>query len=563
VSLVRKRPQHQFAFNVSATTGSWDNQRVELDLTGPLAQDGTLRGRAAAVYAHEGYFYDIEAHERRKIFGALEYDLSESGTVTAGVSYQRDKGAGIFHGLPFYADGRDSRFPRETALDFDWTRYRSELGGAYVQYRQRLAPGWAVKLNASAWRTEAEFAYGEFDALIDPLTDEVDEPGAAFSNTPNVHTQRTADLTLTGTLDWFGLREEVAIGGDFTRVKVRSDNFVYFYAGPPARDLRAFDPSLYPDPRLSAPYDAKLAASSTLEQYGMFASMRIYFSDAASVVGGARLSNDSRDTRLNVVTGPFDQTLTAAMSSDDILTPYAGVMYEIDPHYSLYASYAEIYLARTNGPQRSPGRLLDPAEGVNVEVGIKGEWRNGALNGTLALYHIEQNYDVRRVSSPPDAPACCYRGVNSNSRGIDTEISGELLPGWTIGAGYAYNQNRAPNGDQLSLLTPKHLLKAWTHRRLPAPLDRWQLGGGLHAQSETTSRQNYCDRVDCAMAVAVQPAYAVVDLRVGFDIDSQWRVALSLNNALDKVYYESIDVPSLYAWYGEPRNWVLRFDGRF
>jgi outer membrane receptor for ferric coprogen and ferric-rhodotorulic acid len=61
---------------------------------------------------------------------------------------------------------------------------------------------------------------------------------------------------------------------------------------------------------------------------------------------------------------------------------------------------------------------------------------------------------------------------------------------------------------------------------------------------------------------AVQPGYAVLDLRAGFDLDRNWRVALSVNNVFDKTYYESLEA-NLHAWYGQPRNWMLRIDGRY
>jgi outer membrane receptor for ferric coprogen and ferric-rhodotorulic acid len=40
-------------------------------------------------------------------------------------------------------------------------------------------------------------------------------------------------------------------------------------------------------------------------------------------------------------------------------------------------------------------------------------------------------------------------------------------------------------------------------------------------------------------------------------------VALTVNNVLDKDYYESIGTPALHTWYGEPRNLMLRIDGRY
>jgi outer membrane receptor for ferric coprogen and ferric-rhodotorulic acid len=39
-------------------------------------------------------------------------------------------------------------------------------------------------------------------------------------------------------------------------------------------------------------------------------------------------------------------------------------------------------------------------------------------------------------------------------------------------------------------------------------------------------------------------------------------MALSANNVFDKRYYLSQNSPSLGLWYGEPRNFMLRLDGR-
>ena len=134
------------------------------------------------------------------------------------------------------------------------------------------------------------------------------------------------------------------------------------------------------------------------------------------------------------------------------------------------------------------------------------------------------------------------------------------------GTGYTYNENESPTGEELSTITPKHLFKAWTNVRLHGAFSRWQVGGSLHAQSRTTRRatDTHCPAPTfaCVPVDAVQPEYAVLDLRAAFDIDRNWQVALRLNNVLDEVYYESIE-SNLHAWYGPPRNWMLRIDGRY
>lgn len=59
-----------------------------------------------------------------------------------------------------------------------------------------------------------------------------------------------------------------------------------------------------------------------------------------------------------------------------------------------------------------------------------------------------------------------------------------------------------------------------------------------------------------------QKSYAVLDVRAAFQIDRDWRLALSVNNVFDKTYYAAIDPFTLRSWYGAPRNVTLRVDGK-
>jgi len=61
----------------------------------------------------------------------------------------------------------------------------------------------------------------------------------------------------------------------------------------------------------------------------------------------------------------------------------------------------------------------------------------------------------------------------------------------------------------------------------------------------------------------VQSPFAVINLRGGYQIDAHWRAALSVNNVFDRIYYQTIGTRTGGNWYGEPRGFVLRVDGRY
>lgn len=575
VSLVRKRPLDEYKLMLDVLGGSWNNQRVEVDVSGPLALDGALRGRLDALYADRDSFQDSASLQRQKVFAVVEYDFTPDAMLTAGGSYQADDARPVNGGLPLYADGTDSRLDRDTALAFDWARYQSHLRELYLQYRQDFASDWRVKLNAATWRGTVEFGQGRFSGPIDPRTQALrDLPDAEFTTRPNLHRQSTGDLTLTGSFDWLGRRHEVAVGGDYTEIEliVAADEFFDF--GPAPLDLRAFESSAYPDPRGLRSPNFHFAADVTLRQGGLFASWRAYLNDDWSIVGGARIGSDRDATRLSITSGALGGTNTASHGNSRVITPYAGVMVDLNEHYSLYASYAAIYLTlgRTQWPNGTP--LPTPTTGVDIEAGIKGSWRNGALNGSLVLYRTDQSdvpvqdFGVRQLAGQL---TCCFHPDTSESEGVDLELSGELAPGWLIGSGYSFNRNEAAAGGVLSSATPRHQLKLWTSKQLSGVLDRWTIGGNLYAQSSNSIEASYCAQpiftilcaVDFLPVRATQDAYAVLDVRVGFAIAPNWQAALTVGNVFDEIYYQTLGESLIDNWYGEPRSVTLRIEGRY
>lgn len=565
VSLVRKRPLPIPSFEMSATRGSWNNYRVELDATGPLTESGALRGRADVVYASRDFFFDRANQQRKKIFAALEYDLSSASTLTVGGTYQWDDALPVGTGLPLYIDGSDSRLPRSTGLTFDWALYDTREGLMYAQYRQQFGDNWNLRLNTSVGRTIVEYAFGEFGLWIEKTTHSLPPPSATFTKRPNRFTLGTLDATLSGTFEWFGLRQTFSIGGDFTRVRGVTAAQSYLGIGPGLTDVTAFDPTLYPDPRGRIAPALGLDAQEVLEQYGGFVSLQVDLNDALSVTGGARVASDSLRLDGSVFISGFEfPGLSNEFSSARQLQPFAALMYRLSEHYSWYASYADIYRT-TGGAKSAEGRTLGAAHGLNFEAGIKGVWRNGALNGSLAVYRIEQRH--MPVQTENRSLDCCYVYGTGRSRGAELEMDGELAPGWLIGSGYTYNLYDAAGGSIPITSTPRHLLKIWTSKTLSGDLSRWTVGGSLRAQTAARGSLAYfCDPAAGVCAereVGALKPFAVLDLRLGFEIDPKWQAAISVNNMFDKRYYLSQHSPDLTVWYGEPRNLMLRIDAKY
>jgi outer membrane receptor for ferric coprogen and ferric-rhodotorulic acid len=201
---------------------------------------------------------------------------------------------------------------------------------------------------------------------------------------------------------------------------------------------------------------------------------------------------------------------------------------------------------------------------------VKGQWGDGALNGTLALYKIDQRglpaYDF---NAAPTQAGCCYLpSGRSKAQGVDLELTGALTPGWLVSAGYTFNNNVSLNpgyfpGSQLSQ-TPRHLLKLWSSRRLPGRLRDWSVGVTVEARSTAYASGILCDPTNCTTGYRdfrdVQRPFAVVSPRIGYEINRHWRAALTVGNVFDRIYYQTIGSPVGGNWYGEPRSLLFRID---
>ena len=62
---------------------------------------------------------------------------------------------------------------------------------------------------------------------------------------------------------------------------------------------------------------------------------------------------------------------------------------------------------------------------------------------------------------------------------------------------------------------------------------------------------------------AIQPSYAVVNLRLGYDISDHYSLALNLENLLDKKYYSRISGTEFGNFYGTPRSVLVTARARF
>jgi outer membrane receptor for ferric coprogen and ferric-rhodotorulic acid len=186
-------------------------------------------------------------------------------------------------------------------------------------------------------------------------------------------------------------------------------------------------------------------------------------------------------------------------------------------------------------------------------VGIKGEYFEGRLNASLALFQLKQDNlaeSTGRTNSAGNAEMRPVSGATTN--GVELEIAGELLPGWNINAGYVYQASYDADHVRVATTQPQHLLKAATSYRLPGVLNKATVGGNVQWQSASFFIDDSFDE-QVGPQKLNRGSYAVVGLLASYDFTDELKGTVNLNNLFDRVYYSGIGNYNT-AYYGDPRN---------
>ncbi|WP_211166052.1 TonB-dependent receptor [Azoarcus sp. TTM-91] len=548
VNVVRKRPTADTRLSLTARAGSWDNYQGEVDASGPLNAAGTLRGRVVGSLQEANTFRDGEEYRHGLFYGVVEADLGERTTLTLGASYQDDYTNHFWGGLPLTADGRHMNLPRSANPSNDWERKNQYLSTVFGDLVHRLDNGWTLRLAASQSWQDAVFlgTYIYRDATTDVL-------GHNAWRGDYDEDQATYDAYASGPFQLFGRQHELAFGTSRRQVDMRTQNYSGGGIISAGIDLWNWDNGSIAEPD----FVPTTTSRNVTTQDGLYLTTRLNLADPLKLILGARLDWYDYDNR----SGSGDYSVTRN------LTRYGGIVYDLDHQHSLYASYTDIFQPQTN--KGVDGKLLEPVQGENYELGIKGEYFGGSLNASAAVFQIEQSNRAKLLADQGPCPSypgtSCYEASGLvRSKGVELEIQGALSPDWQVAAGYTYvsaeyvrDADQSNEGKNFATDSPHSVFKLSTLYRFGGALQAWRVGGSLYRQSRIYNDGTLPDGT--AFRVQ-QKGYTLADLMVGYRVDKQLDLQLNVNNLFDRKYYKAVGYDTRWGstdTYGDPRSFML------
>ncbi|MDQ7970266.1 MAG: TonB-dependent siderophore receptor [Oxalicibacterium faecigallinarum] len=553
INLIRKRPTRDFQASARAEAGSWNYYRAEADVSTPMNEAGTLRGRLVTAYQQNDSYIDRLEEKKKIVSGVVEAELAPHTLATFGFTYQNQSASGHARaGLSkFFSDGSLTNWSRSKSAAASWATSDRENQTLFAALEHQFDNEWLVKGTYTHSRSK-------YDEILGYASSYGDFPNKATgagiklwaSRWAGEPVQNSFDLYATGPFTLFGRKHELVVG--VTSIYTKDDTVGYNgWLQPAVSNIYEWDGNTPAMPAFSTVSDIVMREQTN----SAYTTARFKPTDALSLILGARYTSWKTDKR----TDYYNPATTDAVDqrSEQKVIPYAGLVYDINDNWSTYVSYTDIF--KPQSARDITNNVIDPLQGKSYEAGVKGEFFDKRLNVGAAVYKVEQDnlaVTIQPTIALPNGGGNAVEAVSgTTTKGFELEVGGEIARNWQGSASFARNLSRDRNGMLLNTNIPQNTFKLFTTYRIASIGNGLIVGGGVRWQGDT-----YSQKQGPNSARLTQKAYAVVDTMARYNIAKNLSATVNLFNVFDKSYYLTSDTNS---YYGAPRNIRVALDMRF
>ncbi|WP_124553920.1 TonB-dependent siderophore receptor [Methylophilus methylotrophus] len=528
INFIRKRTTRDFQAKASASLGSWDNRRLDADISGSLNGDGSVRARLVAAHQEKNSYLDRYSSKRDVVYGIIEADLTDNTSVAIGHTYQRnDANGNMFGGLNLlYSDGSKRSYNVSDSTAPSWSERNVDTNISFAELTHYFNNEWKIKGQLTQKAVTSAGPHDYVSGSENRIT------GLGLSTNPFFYTFKTqdyvADIYANGPFELAGRKHEMVAGVTMSRTSMKE--FSRSVAGVPLSSFDAAGDIPYP----AFGPESKSSDYST-RTTNIYTAAKLNPADGLKVTVGGSLLSYKLDGDAYGVAQKADE--------DNKFTPYIGAIYDLSKEHSLYASYTGIY--RPQVETGASGSVLAPLKGKNYELGVKSEWLNKALNSSFALFKTEQENQALAIGQT--AQRTIYEGIEATSKGYEFDVSGAVNDHLSLNAGYTRLMSiEGQGGTSANTFTPRHMAHLTAVYKVPF-VQNLKVGASVNWQSEIY--------VDIGTVRYEQDSYAVLNLMANYKIDNHWDAAVNFYNVTDEKYLSSFRYSAFgQAFYAAPFN---------
>jgi iron complex outermembrane recepter protein len=524
VNYITKKPLSEPYYFAEATVGSFDFYRGEIDLSGPLDNDKKILYRLNASYRDQGQFLELGGTRNLVVAPVVSAALGENTTLSVAGSYKDLSINSPSMGLPAVGTvlpNPNGQIPRTRNIN----EGKIEATQLRIGYNldHKFSNNWSLN---NTFRYEST-SYGGFVLFPSALAANNRTLPRTFTELADEYREYRMATNAVGKFSTGSIKHELLFGVDLGRFSyVNSPSITRTV---PSIDL--FNP-VFGQP-LGPIKPAAGGSSITTDELGILVQDRIILADNFKLLLSGRFDTFKQ-------TGDFGNP--TASQSGDAFSPRVGIIYQPIQAISLYANYSKSF-EPTIGLSfaKTP---FQPSKGTQYEIGVKADLNN-RLSTTLALYDITRSNVL--TNDPVNAGFSVQTG-EQRSQGVELNLAGEILPGWKVFAGYAYNDSRITRSNVAAEVgkrfqrTGPHAASLWTTYEIQkGNLQGLGFGLGLFYVSNRAG--------DNANTFEL-PSYLTTDVALFYKKDN-FRTAINVKNLFNVDYIEG-SFNRNRVFYGEP-----------
>ena len=551
LKIITRRPGREPRLKVEAGVGIWDETYGKLNLSGPLSDDGRLRGGISGIVRDRG--------------------TGRQDTPTLGGEVGEEEYQGAQGELYFVDERWDVR------LQGYFSDYDSD--GLYVSAVEPFSLALPYD--------ELPYTSGDIDTVVTPFPSytETEQYGV------NLHVTRALGETgtVTSITAWSELEDSFAVGFSGG---VRSEllglppgGFVELFERDQTTDQDSFSQELRIDGTASGGLIDYLAGLYYFRESGtQTVFSRIFFAPAFTefdietdsyAAFGQLAFNVTEDLTLTVG-GRYTEDrksidgeiLATAVARDDTFsefTPTLSAEYQFNEQLFLYASYTEGFKAGGyNGLAATPQALSSPFDTQTVgayEVGLKAELWDQRLRANVAGFFNDYQ-DLQQQSVTADG-VFITENYDAEHTGLEAEVSAQVTPALYLFASAVYQDSEytdasAAGGEATGALLGNSMVSVFdTQFTLGFDYTRDIGPGTLALGANINVKDDFYATPDNAKIGRVEQT-ELLDAYLSYKYD-RWEVRLAGKNLTDQDYWFTGFGFSLVQarFMADPRTWRL------
>ncbi|PKV76313.1 TonB-dependent receptor [Pontibacter ramchanderi] len=519
VNISTKKPTAHTFQDIQITSNNFGLVRPAIDLGGAFNESKTFKYRLNAVYERADSYRDFVKTKRIFVAPAITYDFSDKTSFTVEtefLNHDQPSDRGIFSVNGQIAPVSRSRVLIEPSNTGEFTNRMAQYN---LQHKFSEALSFRHAFNYN-YATETRDVVEQTTVLKD----------GSFRINRQHQDQDTYDRNIATQNELYAnfntgaLVEHKAVGG----IEISRSIFDIWVKRAPYDVFDILNPQYNPKPKDYSLLTYSQDYQDRVDVLGFYLQDFITINQRLKVLLGGRYDfwEQEKENRMK------DET---TKQSNKAFNPRLGVLYEVYGPVSVYANYSKGFQPGIG--QTLEGEAFKPITSVQYEAGSKIGLLNDRVNLTAAYFDITRQNVV--VPHPTQSGASVQLG-EVQSKGVETDITGEVLPGLNVIATYTYTDARVTK-DALSTDDPKRTVgrrfrgvgynnsSLWTTYELQDGLLKGLgIGGGFTYVEDRP--------VDDANSFML-PGYTRYDATMFYN-SKRFHAALNVKNLTNVKYYE-------------------------